>query len=330
MPGTRRVGSCGGTNGWVVGQLIGIKYYEQWRTAPRGPRLTVACIGEVVWFVMMVVFPADCWFATTGGQWVAAMLSLVADLLLSTLFLAPSSRVAPFPLVGIEILALVVGASGLFHIPRRDRGFTKSGPWFAAAIVLGVIAARFMTTRLGVRNPTVTTLSFPLGAGRWMIVEGEERLWNHHWAVVEQRAALDIVKVSRWRRTRKGWGNSGNSSYLAFGSVVYSPCDGIVVAVTNRFDDHELSLKSSGGNGISIDTGHELVVLSHLRNGSVAVQLGQTVQAGEILAEIGNSGNSCEPHLHIHAEVDGQPRRIVFQGISSRLVRGKTIFCPEY
>ena len=44
------------------------------------------------------------------------------------------------------------------------------------------------------------------------------------------------------------------------------------------------------------------VVLAHLMHHSITVQSGSVVQAGEIIGRIGNSGNTTEPHLHIHAQ----------------------------
>jgi len=44
------------------------------------------------------------------------------------------------------------------------------------------------------------------------------------------------------------------------------------------------------------------VVLAHLRRGSVRVHSGQRVRAGQLLGRVGNSGNSSEPHLHVHAQ----------------------------
>jgi len=43
------------------------------------------------------------------------------------------------------------------------------------------------------------------------------------------------------------------------------------------------------------------VVLAHLRQGSVEVAAGEDVAVGSRLGRVGNSGNSSEPHLHIHA-----------------------------
>ena len=37
---------------------------------------------------------------------------------------------------------------------------------------------------------------------------------------------------------------------------------------------------------------------AHLRPGSVRVEIGDQVAQGDEIAELGNSGNSSEPHLH--------------------------------
>lgn len=56
---------------------------------------------------------------------------------------------------------------------------------------------------------------------------------------------------------------------------------------------------------------------AHLRPGSVGVQAGQHVRRGDVLAHLGDSGNSAAPHLHFHIsdkpvfeESEGLPFRI--------------------
>lgn len=83
------------------------------------------------------------------------------------------------------------------------------------------------------------------------------------------------------------------------------------------------------GNYVLIDHGDgEFSSMTHLRMGSARVKKGQRVKAGEIIAQIGNSGSTPVPHLHYElrtgfgvrgvrtlppyfndVEVVGQPRR---------------------
>ena len=44
-----------------------------------------------------------------------------------------------------------------------------------------------------------------------------------------------------------------------------------------------------------------------MRWGSVKVHPGDYVTTDTLLGEVGNSGNSNEPHLHVHAQRPGRP-----------------------
>jgi murein DD-endopeptidase MepM/ murein hydrolase activator NlpD len=39
---------------------------------------------------------------------------------------------------------------------------------------------------------------------------------------------------------------------------------------------------------------------AHLKTGSLKTYLGASVKRGQVLASLGNTGNSTEPHLHFH------------------------------
>jgi len=79
------------------------------------------------------------------------------------------------------------------------------------------------------------------------------------------------------------------------------------------------------GNHVFIDTGREIVELAHLRPGSLTVRQGDMVRVGRLIGETGNSGNTTEPHLHLHAERDGVGLDLRFTGMAGRLYRGRVI-----
>jgi murein DD-endopeptidase MepM/ murein hydrolase activator NlpD len=56
------------------------------------------------------------------------------------------------------------------------------------------------------------------------------------------------------------------------------------------------------GNYVFLNCSGLGVLLAHLRAGSIVVAPGSTVARGQVLGQVGNSGNSTEPHLHIHAQ----------------------------
>ena len=73
------------------------------------------------------------------------------------------------------------------------------------------------------------------------------------------------------------------------------------------------------------------VLLAHLQADSVRVSKGDRVEIGRGVGAIGNSGNSTEPHLHIHAKrggrsdtgLEGEGVPMVFDG--RFLVRNATV-----
>ena len=44
-----------------------------------------------------------------------------------------------------------------------------------------------------------------------------------------------------------------------------------------------------------------ILLLAHIKKGSFKIKQGDAIAKGQPLAEVGNSGNTSEPHLHIHA-----------------------------
>jgi hypothetical protein len=58
-------------------------------------------------------------------------------------------------------------------------------------------------------------------------------------------------------------------------------------------------LRALAGNFVMLKCQRWFVLLAHLRHGSIRVNVGEAVARGQALAEVGNSGSSHAPHLHL-------------------------------
>ncbi len=169
-----------------------------------------------------------------------------------------------------------------------------------------------------VRNPH--PLAFPLEHGRFVVAQGGGiGLLNHHAGHRAQRYAADITAVGPAGFRADGILPDDPRRYAIFGIAVVAPCDGAVTAAVDGLPDlppPEMDPDNAAGNHVVLSCAGLSVELAHLRNGSVAVRQGDTVSAGQKLGEVGNSGNTTEPHLHIHAvdRATGEGMPVSFDG----------------
>lgn len=140
--------------------------------------------------------------------------------------------------------------------------------------------------------------------GKWIASgAGASRLTNHHDRIRSQKYAIDIVKFSDNDKLFKNEGVANEDSYT-FGAEIISPVNGKVVHVTGSLPDKKIQERDKlAGNHIVIQFQDTLfVALAHLKQNSIKVKQGDIVQTGDILAQVGNSGNTDFPHLHIHVQ----------------------------
>ena len=81
--------------------------------------------------------------------------------------------------------------------------------------------------------------------------------------------------------------------------------DAAVVAAVDRYPDQipgaatGVTAENTAGNHVVLDLGDgQYALYAHLIPGSVLVQEGERVRQGQVIGELGNSGNSTGPHLH--------------------------------
>lgn len=92
------------------------------------------------------------------------------------------------------------------------------------------------------------------------------------------------------------------------GTPVYSALDGVVISVKDNSNIGGIEQKfEDDGNYIEIlHNNDEVSEYEHLRFQSAKVKIGDSVKAGQQIAEVGNTGWSECPHLHFMVYPKGQ------------------------
>lgn len=129
------------------------------------------------------------------------------------------------------------------------------------------------------------------------------------WAA--ERFAIDYVQLDAQNRLFTGEA-AKVESYPYFGAEIHAVADGPVVAVVDGLPEQTpgvtpsgLTLEQYGGNHIVQDLGDgNYAFYAHLQPQSLKVKVGDQLKTGQVIAALGNSGNSDAPHLHFHV-MDG-------------------------
>jgi hypothetical protein len=229
------------------------------------------------------------------------------------------------------------GAFRLWHPPENRR------QWLALASRAGatVIGVATLWVAMHGRTPpsgTPVDLVFPLRSGHYYIANGGSTdLVNAHLKLLTgerfrpYRGAsygLDILGLNTLGNRASGLTPRDPAQYAIFGDAIYAPCEGVVVRAEDGLPDlapPTVDREHMAGNFVLLecgDVGEFHVLLAHMRDGSVAVHPGDYVTTDSKLGNVGNSGNSDEPHLHVHAQrpghiwdvFTGDPLPVTFNG----------------
>ena len=172
-------------------------------------------------------------------------------------------------------------------------------------------------------------VDFPL-RGEWSVPNTPgTRIPSHGTNILGTRYAYDFLQVD--------WMQKGNPCYsvsplhyllsgvpvnkcYCYGKDIYAPCEGTIVEIEEHclerekarlFSDFKRARANSKFNPGSDDkknlTGNYIILkhgngvyaaFCHLQPDSIRVSVGQTVKRGDVLGNIGHTGNSMFPHLH--------------------------------
>lgn len=169
----------------------------------------------------------------------------------------------------------------------------------------------------------------PLKGPGWVTMETTEPT-THHFLMpvtingvttVDQRYAQD------WFYIDPVTGNAakGNASlarnFLGYGKELYAVADGTVVVARDGVPENEIiyhkvpfAFETGTGNTVVIDIGDgKYAGYCHIVPGSITVKVGDKVKEGDVIGQMGNTGQSDVPHLHFEV-VTGKPSIIGAEG----------------
>ncbi|TDB97441.1 M23 family metallopeptidase [Actinomadura sp. 7K534] len=230
-------------------------------------------------------------------------------------------------LARFRTLFVLLGLALAFSTPLHGRSALSMA---GTVLIVGGLLLFFVPGAAPGREPVV--VRSPV-RGRWVPVNSPaDKVPSHGTHELGQTYAIDLVHVpegtAEWQPLRKGPLASRPESFPSFGQEITAPADGVVVQASGWQRDHwsrnswpaflylvvegvlfrallSYFTLSAGrfvaGNSVVLDLGDGVYAfLAHMRRGSVRVRKGDRVRAGDVLGEVGNSGNSSEPHLHFH------------------------------
>ena len=310
------------------------------------PLLLIAWLGaappRALWaFWLQVV-------ATAAALWALAWLGI---------WLLPPWWAPPVFGVGLAVAAWMG-----WHRRRpfaSSRSVTVGG-WVTSAtfVTLGVVSVYGIA--IAWRSRTVppvlaVNLAFPLEAGRYLVVNGGSGIsTNLHLMTLDtsvprflawrgQSYGVDIVALDAWGLRARGVQPADPRAYRIFGARVLAPCAGRVLLAVDGLPDMpvpQVDREHMAGNHVLLRCATAIaateaateavneavneadVLLGHLQPGSLQVRAGAAVAVADWLGLVGNSGNTAEPHLHVHAQrpgrsaalLGGDPLPILFMG----------------
>ncbi|QDU97105.1 M23 family metallopeptidase [Lignipirellula cremea] len=143
-------------------------------------------------------------------------------------------------------------------------------------------------------EPIPYTFRLPV-QGQWHALLDES---GHHQKKHGAVFAFDIVRQVGGHLHA---GANAKENHFAWRQPVLAVCDGVITAAVDKHNDHTIGRPGplSYSNHIRLDCGGGVFAeYHHLQKDSLRVKVGDKVEAGQVLGNIGNSGASGVPHLH--------------------------------
>ncbi|MCG2787737.1 MAG: peptidoglycan DD-metalloendopeptidase family protein [Anaerolineae bacterium] len=203
------------------------------------------------------------------------------------------------PALGLISLITVV----IYALVRRRKSKALLATGLTALLCLSPLIALFVPVAYPAsleKSSPAATIRLPADVPLQVIWGGDDIEKNYHAITPDQRWAYDLLVAPYLS------GSPNLDDYGCYGVPVVAPVSGYVVSAHDGEPDMAPGIVSNNfeaptGNHVMIrmETGTYLVI-AHLKQGSVTVKTRDTVTEGQVIGQCGNSGNTSEPHIHIH------------------------------
>ncbi len=241
---------------------------------------------------------------------------------------ASSARRQPLAVVRVEgqRRALFEVASGPVTVRDGDvvlGRFEGDGPIFVELDLPDTIRRLSVevsgqTTTLDLPKDDGPVLGPPLRGGPWAAIYKAEWPRGHrrvfYGGRLPGRTAIDWVRLDDQGRIAAGDPDLAKSA-LGYGAEVLAVADAVVAAARDDAPEADRVSKNgkhpedlAAGNYVSLDLGKgRFAIYEHLIPGSLRVKPGDRVRKGQVIGQLGFSGDSTGPHLHLHVADAPQP-----------------------
>ena len=232
----------------------------------------------------------------------------------------------------ILLVALTMMALLQLRAVRRLPWRAARGSWPSPAgrMLLALLTLIVFALAIAGRQPPsdeIVDLHFPIRDGVYYVAAGgSTELLNPHLMTLTddrfqafrgQSYGVDLLKLGAFGLRASALLPGDPARYAIYGDPVFAPCPGVVVRAEDGAPDMpppQPDRTRMPGNHVLLDCGGVHVLLAHFKQGSVRVAQADHVTPSTVVGLVGNSGNSNEPHLHIHAQRPAAPGREPLSG----------------
>jgi murein DD-endopeptidase len=165
-------------------------------------------------------------------------------------------------------------------------------------------------------------LGAPLRGGDWTPIYNDSWKLGHRRVIyttdgvehIPGRFAIDWMKVATDGTHAKG-DEANPANWYGYGADVLAVADATVSVAMDDIPDPQIvephkvvEIENASGNYIVLDLENgKYAFYEHLKSGSIRVRAGERVRRGQVIAELGYTGQSTGPHLHFHVADSTMP-----------------------